>query len=189
MSEISIQHYHQPTLEVVRVSSQNIEQAAEWCGGSINEVPSRRVPGRMDRYVRVPTPKGNKTSWAFPGMYITKRIVVTDKDQLKVTFAVFRRDYFEKNTFLTADEALYNTWGRAEREGVSLELVESARDVALAMQDALDKKFGSIVEQREIARENEIEQQANITISINPEMRPNTSVAAAMAKAAAKNTI
>lgn len=99
-------------VEVVKVTSQNLDEVAEWCGGSVQETESRRVQGRMDKYVLVPTPKDTNISWAFPGMFITKRLVVTVKDELRETYAVFRRDYFDKNYFDTPKEATDKTWER-----------------------------------------------------------------------------
>lgn len=103
-------------VEVVKVTSQNLDEVAEWCGGSVQETESRRVPGRMDKYVLVPTPKDTNISWAFPGMFITKRLVITVKDELRETYAVFRRDYFEKNYFDTPKDAADKTWERQELE-------------------------------------------------------------------------
>lgn len=143
-------------LEVVKVTTENLQETAEWCGGTIHETESRRVKGRMDSYVLVPTPKGNSTSWAFPGMYITRRLVVTEKDQLKSTFSVFRRDYFEKNCFDTIQLAVDATWERDDRERVEARQNKTA--VESAMADALEKKPAvSIVEQRETQREREVE--------------------------------
>jgi hypothetical protein len=103
-------------VEVVKVTSQNLEEVAEWCGGSVQKTESRRVPGRMDAYVLVPTPKDTNISWAFPGMFITKRLVITVKDELRSTYAVFRRDYFEKNYFDTPKAATDKTWEREAAE-------------------------------------------------------------------------
>lgn len=108
------QFYFLSPVEVVKVTSQNLAEVAEWCGGSVQETESRRVPGRMDKYVLVPTPKDTNISWAFPGMFITKRLVITVKDELRETYAVFRRDYFEKNYFDTPKDAADKTWERQE---------------------------------------------------------------------------
>lgn len=112
------QFYFLSPVEVAKVTSTNLEEVAEWCGGSVQETDSRRVPGRTDKYVLVPTPNGTNISWAFPGMFITKRLVVTVKDELRETYAVFRRDYFEKNYFDTPVLASEKTWERQviERE-------------------------------------------------------------------------
>lgn len=110
------QFYFLSPVDVMKVTSHNLEEVAEWCGGSVQETESRRVAGRMDKYVLVPTPKNDKNiSWAFPGMFVTKRLVVTVKDELRATYAVFRRDYFEKNYFETPKLAADATW---EREAV-----------------------------------------------------------------------
>lgn len=110
------QFYFLSPVEVVKVTSQNLDEVAEWCGGSVQETESRRVPGRMDKYVLVPTPKDTNISWAFPGMFITKRLVITVKDELRETYAVFRRDYFEKNYFDTPKDATDKTWERQLEE-------------------------------------------------------------------------
>lgn len=104
--------FHLSPVEVMLVTPHNLDEVAEWCGGSVQETESRRVSGRMDKYVLVPTPKGSYISWAFPGMFITKRLVVTLKDKPRLTYSVFRRDYFEKNYFSSPLEALESTWGR-----------------------------------------------------------------------------
>src|SRR6478736_3170935 len=85
------QFYFLSPVEVVKVTSQNLEEVAEWCGGSVQETESRRVPGRMDKYVLVPTPKDTNISWAFPGMFITKRLVVTVKDELLAAQKVLQK--------------------------------------------------------------------------------------------------
>lgn len=108
--------YFPAPVQVVKVTSQNLEEVAEWCGGSIQETPSRRDKTKMDKYVLVPTPADNKMAWAFPGMFITKRLVVTVKNELKETYAVFRRDYFEKNYFETPQSATDRTWERQYAE-------------------------------------------------------------------------
>lgn len=112
---LQTEHFFLSPVEVIRVTSQNLQEVAEWCGGRVAETESRRVAGRMDSYVWVPTPKGTSVSWAFPGMFITKRLVVTVKNETKVTFAVFRRDYFDKNYFNTPQDAVEKTWGRSNK--------------------------------------------------------------------------
>lgn len=113
------QFFHLSPVEVVEVTKQNLEEVAEWCGGQVAETASRRKEGRMDKYVWVPTPKGNGISWAFPGMYVTKRIVVTQKGEFQATWAVFRRDYFLKNYFEDSDKAMRMTW--AKSDGVKID--------------------------------------------------------------------
>ena len=106
------QFYYLSPVEVVKVNSQNLEEVAEWCGGRVAQAESKKIEGRIDRYVWVPTPKGSKISWAFPGMFVTKRLVVTIKGELRETWSVFRKDYFEKNYFTTPDFAEERTWQR-----------------------------------------------------------------------------
>lgn len=114
------QFYFLSPVEVVKVTAQNLEEAAAWCGGKVAQTESRRRPGTMDSYVWVPTPKaaekGGGISWAFPGMYITKRLVITMKDEVRVTYAVFRKDYFEKNYFDTPLAAVDATWEKAAKK-------------------------------------------------------------------------
>lgn len=111
------QFYVLAPVEVVKVTNENLADVAAWCGGKVAAVESRRVPGRMDSYVWVPTPKGNSISWAFPGMYITKRLVVTIKDEMKYTYQVSRRDYFSRNYFETPTEAIEKTWEKGSKKG------------------------------------------------------------------------
>lgn len=132
--------YFLSPVEVVKVTPKNLQEVAEWCGGKVAQTASRRVEGRMDSYVWVPTPKGSTTSWAFPGMFITKRVVVTEKDDLKVTFAVFRKDYFNKNYFETPEAAVAGTWDRQTSE---------AR--------VKPNEQGAMVAQREALREEAVE--------------------------------
>lgn len=108
--------YFLSPVEVVKVTSQNMAEVAEWCGGKIATTESRKVPGRQDSYVWVPTPKGTHISWAFPGMFITKRLVITLKGEVRETWSVFRRDYFEKNYFDSPSDAVDATWERVHRE-------------------------------------------------------------------------
>lgn len=108
--------YFLSPVEVVRVTPKNLEEVAEWCGGKVAETESRRQEGRMDKYVWVPTPKGSAISWAFPGMFITKRVVVTEHDEVKITYSVFRKAYFKANYFQTPDAAVDATWERQARE-------------------------------------------------------------------------
>lgn len=112
------QFYFPAPVEVVKVTNENLAEVAEWCGGKVASTESRRVPGRQDSYVWVPTPKGNSISWAFPGMYITKRLVVTVKDEMKATYAVFRRDYFSRNYFDTPTDAVNKTWEKQDKQKV-----------------------------------------------------------------------
>lgn len=110
-------------VEVVKVTSQNLAEVAEWCGGKVASAESRKVPGRMDSYVWVPTPGGTKISWAFPGMFVTKRLVNVIKkgsdgkphSELKATWAVYRRDYFEQNYFESHTDAIKATWDKESK--------------------------------------------------------------------------
>lgn len=141
---------------VVKVTNQNLEEVAAWCGGEIGETESRRKQGVMDRYVWVPTPKGNQVSWAFPGMFVTKRLVITMQGKLKATWAVFRRDYFEKNYFESPEAATAATWERESDEtAVAKEPVTVNVSVGDAMHDAL-------AEIRKIAAASG----ANVTINV-----------------------
>lgn len=97
-------------VQVVKVTKENLNEVAEWCGGTVLETPSRRDPKVLDKYVHVPTPEGSAISWAFPNMYITRRLVVTGKGDMKTSFAVFKRDYFEKNYFVDPSDAVAMTW-------------------------------------------------------------------------------
>jgi len=141
---------------VVKVTNQNLDEVAEWCGGEVGETESRRKQGAMDKYVWVPTPKGNQTSWAFPGMFVTKRLVITMQGKLKATWAVFRRDYFEKNYFDSPEAATAATWEREHDEAAHLkEPVTVNVSVGDAMHDAL-------AEIRKIAAASG----ANVTINV-----------------------
>lgn len=117
-TKLNNQFFFVAPLEVVKVTRDNLEEAAAWCGGKVAEVASRKVEGRIDSYVWVPTPKGTQISWAFPGMFITRRIVVTLKNELTYTYQVYKRDYLERNYFGTPNEAVDKTWERAEKERI-----------------------------------------------------------------------
>lgn len=124
------QFYFMSPVHVVKVTTHNIEQAAEWCGGEIKTTDSRRYPGRTDKYIEVPVPKGAALVMAFPGMYITKRIVISLENEIKVTFAVFRRDYFEKNYFLEPIQSIDACWTRLANEEMEPEQAIVAVNVA-----------------------------------------------------------
>jgi hypothetical protein len=115
------QFYFMSPVQVVKVTTHNIEQAAEWCGGKIKTTDSRRHPGRTDKYVDVPVPKGAALVMAFPGMYITKRVVISLENEIKVSYAVFRRDYFEKNYFLEPIQSVDACWTRLANEEMPAE--------------------------------------------------------------------
>lgn len=122
--------YFLSPVEVVRVTPKNLEEVAAWCGGQVAETESRRQEGRMDKYVWVPTPKGSAISWAFPGMYITKRVVITENNELKVTYSVFRKAYFKANYFQSPDIAVVETWERQMKEaGVKFDRTDPRKKV------------------------------------------------------------
>lgn len=113
-------------VEVVKVTPKNMQEVAEWCGGTIAKTESRHVKGRVDSYVQVPTPKGAAISWAFTGMYVTKRLAVTEKNELKATYSVFRKDYFSKNYFSDVKDAVDQTWERHEQEKRGAAVIQKA---------------------------------------------------------------
>ena len=102
---MNVKLYFLPPVECVKVTNENLEEVAQWCGGKVAQTESRKIPGRIDSYVWVPTPKGRSISWAFPGMYVTRRIVKNVRGETRTTYAAFRRDYFENNYYITPDEA------------------------------------------------------------------------------------
>jgi hypothetical protein len=160
--------YFLAPVKAVKVTSQNLQEVAEWCGGSVAQTESRRVPGRMDSYVWVPTPKDTKLSWAFPGMTITKRLVVTVKGEIRATYAIFRRDYFEKNYWESPQEAVEKTWEREAQERMDASMrgpkqVTVNVSVGDAMSDALEKVRE---EMEKIASEAGIE---NVTVNVSEE--------------------
>jgi hypothetical protein len=110
------QFYFLSPVEVVKVTPQNMEEVAEWCGGKVAQVENKRKPGEMTKFVWVPTPKSSPMPNSYPGMYVTKRVVVTVDDQLKSTFSVFRKDYIDKNYFDTPALAVDATWERLAKE-------------------------------------------------------------------------
>lgn len=128
---LNINFFFTSPVEVVRVTPKNLEEVAKWCGGKVARVESRKVKGRVDSYVWVPTPDGSKISWAFPGMYISKRLAVNEQNELKETYSVFRKDYFAKNYFESPSVALEETWGRAEKE--RKEAARKARTITLEL--------------------------------------------------------
>lgn len=144
---------------VMKVTNNNLDEVAEWCGGTVLETESRRVQGRMDKYVLVPTPKESKVSWAFPGMFVTKRLVITMQGKLKATWAVFRRDYFEKNYFESVEAAAAATW---EREHDERNLVKEPVTVNV--------NVGEAIHEATLAKIQEIARQAggHVTINVGP---------------------
>lgn len=123
--------YFPSPVEVVKVTQNNLQEVAEWCGGKVLQTESRRNPGTLDSYVWVPVPKSVRISWAFPGMFITKRVVITVRDEVRTSFAIFKKDYFSANYFDTPKDATDKTWERY------FELNE-AREKALG-QEAVDE--------------------------------------------------
>jgi hypothetical protein len=110
------QFYFLSPVEVVKVTPQNMEEVAEWCGGKVAQVENKRKPGEMTKFVWVPTPKSSPMPNAYSGMYVTKRVVITVDNQIKTTFSVFRRDYIDKNYFDTPALAVDATWERMAKE-------------------------------------------------------------------------
>lgn len=173
MSNLNIKFYFSSPVEVVRVTPHNLQEAAAWCGGKVAKTESNKVPGRMDSYVWVPTPKGSAISWAFPGMYITKRLAVSEKGQLKATYAVFRKDYFNRNYFEEMKHAVDATW---EREASERKKEKPAQNVVvnvfppagaspaevakMVTENIRAEEPVSPVIQRELAREAEVEVEA-----------------------------
>jgi len=73
-------------------------------------------------------------------MFVTKRLVITMKGELKATWAVFRRDYYEKNYFDSVKSAVDATWEREHDERLKpKEEVVVTVHVGEAMEDALEK--------------------------------------------------
>lgn len=102
--------YFPPPVEAVKVTTANIEEVAQWCGGRVCQTERKSEPGSFDTYVWVPTPKGASVFAAYPGMYITKRVSVNTKGNLKESWAVFHRDYFDKNYFQNPVVAIAQVW-------------------------------------------------------------------------------
>lgn len=108
--------YFLSPVEVVKVTEDALEEIARWCGGRVIELESVKKPGTTDRYVWVPTPKEGQLASAYPGMYITKRLALDKTNKIKFSFAVYRRDYFEKNYFDSPKAAVDKTWERHAKE-------------------------------------------------------------------------
>ncbi len=136
MTSLNNKFYFLSPVEVVKVTPKNLQEVAEWCGGKIAKVESRRIKGRVDSYVWVPTPKGSVLSWAFPGMYITKRLAVTEKNELKATYSVFRKDYFTKNYFSEISDAVDQTWERQAADRIKAD--KAARTITVVVPETLD---------------------------------------------------
>lgn len=91
--------YFGPPVEAVQVSAANMDEVAQWCGGKIATWEKKAQPGRIFTYIWVPVPKGTKVYWAYPGMWIVKRKATNSMGAMKTTWAVFHKEYFEKNFF------------------------------------------------------------------------------------------
>jgi hypothetical protein len=91
--------YFGPPVEAVQVTTSNMEEVAEWCGGRIASWEKKAQPGREFKYIWVPVPRGTKVYWAYPGMWVVKRKATNSMGVVKTTLAVFHREYFEKNFF------------------------------------------------------------------------------------------
>lgn len=122
-------------VQFVKVTKQNMEEVAEWCGGKVAKIESRRKPGTMDDYVWVPTPDESKTSSAFPGYYVTKRIVMTAHNELKVTWAVFAGRYFDKNYFDSPLAAVDATWAKKEPKAGKPEVLKPEKPAPVIIQN------------------------------------------------------
>lgn len=167
-NKLNTQFFFVAPLEVVKVTRENMEEAAAWCGGKVATVESRKVAGRMDPYVWVPTPSGTKISWAFAGMYITRRIIVTLNDELAYSYQVYRRNYFEKNYFPEVSEAVDKTWERAAKQNGSKKATKkvaqktpSPEDIAVAARQAVEAETGDndtipagVLHDQELVQEN-----------------------------------
>ena len=128
-NKFTTEFYFTAPVEAVLVTEENMEEVAEWCGGRVAETENPRAPGKLDKYVWVETPKSAALSWAYPGMYVTKRVVISMKGEVKVTWSVFRANYFTRNFFETPIEAVDAIWSR-ER---------SSRDAVRDLQDSMNK--------------------------------------------------
>lgn len=133
---LNINFFFTSPLQVVRVTEKNLDEVAQWCGGKVAKVESRKQKGRVDSYVWVPTPEGSKISWAFPGMYVSRRLAINEMNELKPTYSVFRKDYFRKNYFEDPTLALEATWGRDEKE--RREADRKARTVTIELPEGVD---------------------------------------------------
>lgn len=112
---LNLQHYFTSPVEAVKVTADNMEEVAAWCGGRVANERNKNT-GKDDPYVWVPTPEGSRISWAFKNMWITRRCVISMKGEIKFTYSVFRVDYFRKNYFESPNIAVEETWEKAERQ-------------------------------------------------------------------------
>lgn len=128
MTKLNIEFHFLSPVQVVQVTANNLKEVAEWCGGKVERKESTKVPGRVDSYVAVPTPRGAAICMAFPKMYITKRLAITEANDIKATYSVFRRDYFTKNYFDNTQAAVDATWERHEAEEKGRAVMQQAID-------------------------------------------------------------
>lgn len=115
---INEQFFFLSPVQAVKVTAQNLDEVAEWCGGLVAQTESRKRPGTMDKYVAVPTPEGAKMGLAFLGMYVTRRVAITARGESKITWAVYAKGYFKNNYFDTPAESVEKTWGRKQKKAV-----------------------------------------------------------------------
>lgn len=112
---LNLQHYFTSPVEAVKVTAENMEEVAAWCGGTV-ATETNKTTGKEDPYVWVPTPEGSRISWAFKNMWITRRCVISMRGEIKFTYSVFRVDYFRKNYFETVQAAVDATWEKESRQ-------------------------------------------------------------------------
>lgn len=155
--------YFMSPVQVVKVTTHNIEQAAEWCGGVIKTTESRRNPGRTDKYIDVPVPKGAALVMAFPGMFITKRVVITLENEIKVTYGVFRKDFFEKNYWAEPLEAVDACWVRLANEEIKPE-VDKTTGKSTAVLNVHVANPGQVGQALEAARQKLLENKDTVEI-------------------------
>lgn len=157
--------YFMSPVHVVKVTTHNIEQAAEWCDGTIRTTESRRNPGRTDLYIDVPVPKGAALVMAFPGMFITKRIVISLENQIKVTYGVFRRDFFEKNYWAQPIEAVDACWTRLANEEIEETIIPGTAQTTTVMNIHVANP-GDVGKALEAARKNLIQNKDKAEVNV-----------------------
>lgn len=107
-ADISPEFFFVAPISAMLVTDDNMEAVAKWCGGSVE----RPAKAKKDCVV-VKTPKSASLSWAFPGMYVTRRIVVSTEGVVHETWGVFRASYFARNYFETPIESIDAIWAIA----------------------------------------------------------------------------
>lgn len=118
------QFYFLSPIEAVKVTAENLQEVADWCGGKVVSIESKKTPGTMDQYVWVPVPnKGSYLSDAYPGMWVTRRLVIGHKEELRVSWAVMRQDHFRRNYFETPLDSTVKTWEREVAERRAKEIM------------------------------------------------------------------